>query len=156
MVFTLVMSHSIFYSGYNRRESITDSFIDWFVSKYIGKRYKLDFHVVTKGLKRQCLYGEMYSLDSNARPRFFEIVLHSRLSKWDYLVTLAHEMVHVKQQVTGQWTHKRGVNRWHKEIVPKETKYWDEPWEIDARAWEKYIANRAVFEGIVTLQKSVH
>ena len=151
MVLTLVMSHSIFYSGYNRRESITDSFIDWFVAKYIGKRYKLDFHVVTKGLKRECLYGQMYSLDSNARPRFFEIQLHSRLSKWDYLVTLAHEMVHVKQRVTGQWTHKSGINRWHKEIVPKETKYQDEPWEIDASTWERYIANRAIFEGIVTL-----
>ena len=97
------------------------------------------------------MYGQMGILDSLARPRFFEIQLHSRLSKWDYLVTLAHEMVHVKQRVTGQWTHKSGINRWHKEIIPKETKYQDEPWEIDASTWEKYIANRAIFEGIVTL-----
>ena len=153
MVFTLVMSHSIFYSGYHRRVTITDSFIDWFVAKYIGKRYKLDFHIVTKGLKRECLYGQMLCLDSATGPRFFEIQIHSGLSKWDYLVTLAHEMVHVKQRVTGQWGQKAsGVNSWYKKEVSPFTKYWDEPWEIDARAWERYIANRAIYEGIVTIE----
>ena len=109
MVFTLVMSHSIFYSGYHRRVTITDSFIDWFVDKYIGKRYKLDFHIVTKGLKRECLYGQMLCLDSATRPRFFEIQIHNGLSKWDYLVTLAHEMVHVKQRVKGEWDRRETV-----------------------------------------------
>ena len=95
----------------------------------------------------------MLCLDSATRPRFFEIQIHSGLSKWDYLVTLAHEMVHVKQRVTGQWGQKRcGINSWYKKEVSPFTKYWDEPWEIDARAWERYIANRAIYEGIVTIE----
>ena len=147
------MSHSIFYSGHSRRVTITNSFIDWFVARHIGKRYKLDFHVITRGLKRDNMYGEVGILDSVSRPRFFEITIHSGLSKWDYLVTLAHEMVHVKQRVTGQWGQKAsGINTWHKKVVPPFTKYWDEPWEIDARAWERYIANRAIYEGVVTIE----
>jgi|TARA_A100001037_G_C15022337_1_gene576943 hypothetical protein len=62
-------------------------------------------------------------------------------------------MVHVKQRVLNEWGQKvDGTNTWHKKIVPPFTKYWDEPWEIDARAWERYIANRAVYEGIVTIE----
>ena len=99
----------------------------------------------------------MLCLDSATRPRFFEIQIHNGLSKWDYLVTLAHEMVHVKQRVRGEWGQKAsGINTWNKKVVPPFTKYWDEPWEIDARAWEKYIANRAIYEGVVTVEKSVH
>ena len=99
----------------------------------------------------------MLCLDSATRPRFFEIQIHNGLSKWDYLVTLAHEMVHVKQRVRGEWGQKaRGINTWYKKVVPPFTKYWDEPWEIDARAWERYIANRAIYEGVVTVEKSVH
>ena len=99
----------------------------------------------------------MLCLDSATRPRFFEIQIHNGLSKWDYLVTLAHEMVHVKQRVRGEWGQKAsGINTWYKKVVPPFTKYWDEPWEIAARAWEKYIANRAIYEGVVTVEKSVH
>tara|TARA_B100000614_G_C14338585_1_gene407853 strand:- start:98 stop:535 length:438 start_codon:yes stop_codon:yes gene_type:complete len=145
------MSHSIFYSGHSRRVTITNSFIDWFVARHIGKRYKLDFHVITRGLKRDNMYGEVGILDSVSRPRFFEITIHSGLSKWDYLVTLAHEMVHVKQRVLGEWKQTKNKNYWHKDIVPSTTQYDDEPWEIDARKWEKYIAERALYEGIVTL-----
>ena len=80
-------------------------------------------------------------------------LIGSWTSIWDYLVTLAHEMVHVKQRVKGEWGQKvDGTNTWHKKIVSPFTKYWDEPWEIDARAWERYIANRAIYEGIVTLK----
>ena len=99
----------------------------------------------------------MLCLDSATRPRFFEIHIHYGLSKWDYLVTLAHEMVHVKQRVKGEWKQKAdGSSTWNKQIVSPFTKYWDEPWEIDARAWENYIANRAIYEGVVTVEKSVH
>ena len=99
------------------------------------------------------MYGQMLCLDSATRPRFFEIQLHYGLSKWDYLVTLAHEMVHVKQRVKGEWGQKvDGTNTWHKRTISPFTKYWDEPWEIDARAWERYIANRAIYEGIVTIE----
>ena len=98
------------------------------------------------------MYGQMLCLDSVTRPRFFEIQIHYGLSKWDYLVTLAHEMIHVKQRVHGEWGQKAsGVNTWHKDIVPPFTKYWDEPWEIDAHKWEKYIANRALYEEVVTM-----
>ena len=66
-------------------------------------------------------------------------------------------MVHVKQRVKGEWKQKAdGSSTWNKKVVSPFTKYWDEPWEIDARAWEKYIANRAIYEGVVTVEKSVH
>ena len=145
------MSHSICYSGHHQQRRITNAFIDWYVPKYIGQRYKLDFNIITKGCKREGIYGEMGVLDELHRPRLFEIVLHSGLSKWDYLTTLAHEMIHVKQRVHKEFVTKYDTNYWHKERVPSSTKYEDEPWEIDARRWEKYIAMRAIEEGVVNV-----
>ena len=144
------MSHSICYSGHHQQRRITNAFIDWYVPKYIGQRYKLDFNIITKGCKREGIYGEMGVLDELYRPRLFEIVLHSGLSKWDYLVTLAHEMVHVRQRVFGEYVTKYDKNYWLRERVPSSVKYEDEPWEIDAQRWERYLAIRSIEEGVVT------
>ena len=150
MVLTLVMSHSIFYSGHHQQKRITDAFIDWFVHQYIGRRYKLDFHIITKGLIKENLYGEMGVLDDLSRPRLFEITIRYNLSKWDYLVTLAHEMIHCKQRVYKEYVTRYNRNYWYKSFVPDSVPYLDEPWEVEARKWEYYLAHESIRQGIIT------
>ena len=144
------MSHSICITGHRQQRRITNAFIDWYVPKHIGQRYKLDFNIITKGCKKEDIYGEMGVLDELYRPRFFEIVIHSGLSKWDYLVTLAHEMVHVRQRVLREYVTKYDKNYWLRQRVRSSVKYDDEPWEIDARRWERYLAIRSIEEGVVS------
>ena len=66
-------------------------------------------------------------------------------NKEQYLTTLFHELVHFEQRVRG--THQvrydtrlcRGVNKWKGQVVPPETAYMDEPWEVEAYGMEKQL-----------------
>ena len=78
-----------------------------------------------------------------SRPRYFEIEIENRLdNKEQYLTTLFHELIHVEQRLRN--THSvtydarlcRSVNKWHGDVVPPETAYMDEPWEIEAYGLE--------------------
>ena len=65
------------------------------------------------------------------RPRSFEILLNTNISKNKQIKTLAHEMVHIKQYVYGE-TNEYGT-RWRGQRINTENMdYYDEPWEIEA------------------------
>jgi hypothetical protein len=74
--------------------------------------------------------------DDNNRPREFKITVNSEAGYRTTLLTLAHEMVHVKQYATGELRDAlRGptLHRWmNKPYDVKSTEYWDHPWEIEA------------------------
>ena len=62
---------------------------------------------------------------------------HERL-----IITLAHEMVHVKQYARGQVTHSK--NRKARYWMGKKVKedYYNQPWEIEAFSKERVLANK--------------
>lgn len=74
--------------------------------------------------------------DDNHRPREFTITINSKVGYRNMLLTLAHEMVHVKQYATGELRDSlRGptLHRWmNKPYDAKDVDYWDQPWEIEA------------------------
>lgn len=60
-------------------------------------------------------------------------------------VTLAHEMVHVRQMAKGILVPKaNGVNMWRGKRYGKKTKYLDMPWEVDAFARQEIVLRRAL------------
>ena len=82
-------------------------------------------------------YGYCSVEDYNTRnqPREFLIEIHPGLGAPTILSVLAHEMVHVKQFLTGQTDENLGT--WMgKKFNYDETNYWDQPWEIDAHGRE--------------------
>lgn len=59
-------------------------------------------------------------------------------------LTLAHEMVHVRQMAKGFLKPKgNGVNLWCGKRYGKRTKYLDMPWELDAFARQEIVLRRA-------------
>lgn len=65
----------------------------------------------------------------------FTIRVNPTLNKINLLMTLAHEMVHVKQYATGElYDYKANTKaRWHGEVLEtEEIDYWVQPWEIEA------------------------
>ena len=48
----------------------------------------------------------------------------------NWLATLAHEMVHVKQFARGELNES--LTRWKNKDC-SDTEYWDQPWEVEAR-----------------------
>ena len=62
-------------------------------------------------------------------------------------LTLAHEMVHVKQLAKGTLQNKpNGVNIWSGKRYGKKTPYLDMPWEIEAFSRQEIILRRAIEE----------
>jgi len=82
-------------------------------------------------------YGSCGAEGYNTRnqPRQFLIEVHPGLGASTILSTLAHEMVHVKQYLTGQTDEN--LESWlGKRVNYEKTDYWDQPWEIDAHGRE--------------------
>ena len=60
-------------------------------------------------------------------------------------ITLAHEMVHVKQMAKGQLkSASRGAQIWMGKRYPASTPYLDRPWEIEAFSRQELIMRRAI------------
>lgn len=59
------------------------------------------------------------------------------------LITLAHEMVHVKQYARNELRQlvRQPMYRWKKEYLPLDTPYFDQPWEKEAYALEEQLYN---------------
>jgi hypothetical protein len=62
-------------------------------------------------------------------------------------LTLAHEMVHVKQMAKGTLkSTKNGVSIWAGKKYSKKTAYLSMPWEIEAFSKQELILRRAIEE----------
>jgi hypothetical protein len=59
-------------------------------------------------------------------------------------LTLAHEMVHVRQMALGLLKTENGVNYWRGKRYTKSTKYLNKPWEVDAFSKQELIFRRAI------------
>lgn len=69
------------------------------------------------------------------KPREFQIELRRHRSIKSTLLTLAHEMVHLKQFARGELNAHQ--TRWHKKpFNTKETTYLEYPWEVEANRAE--------------------
>jgi hypothetical protein len=60
-------------------------------------------------------------------------------------LTLAHEMVHVRQLAKGQMKFlPKNARLWMGKIYSKKTSYLDQPWELDAFARQEIVFRRAI------------
>jgi len=74
----------------------------------------------------------------------YVIVIQPRMSIKDIGLTLAHEMVHVRQMARGILRTVNGTHYWAGRRYTKRTKYLDQPWEQDAFARQEIIFRKAI------------
>jgi hypothetical protein len=74
----------------------------------------------------------------------YVVVIQSKMSIKDIGLTLAHEMVHVRQMARGTLKSVNGVNYWAGKRYTKRTKYLDQPWEQDAFARQEILFRKAI------------
>lgn len=88
--------------------------------------------------------GDVVPTDNEKLPREFEINLDRQYRLKKILISLGHEMVHVKQYAKGdlKFHDTKDVVTFQKKKY-KDDNYWDSPWEIEAYGrepglWQKF------------------
>jgi hypothetical protein len=86
------------------------------------------------------------TLDLSAQTGAYLIVIKPKRNLVELGLTLAHEMVHVKQLAKGMLKQKRSGHTWLGKMYGKTTPYLDMPWEIEAFSKQELILRRAFEE----------
>lgn len=105
--------------------------------KINNKNITLSVQTIPKLYSKTGMRGATFQLGKND----FDIGLDSRLDLETMLITLAHEMVHVKQYSLGQLKLNEQNNFVWLGKVHNNT-YYESPWEIEAFKRERILANR--------------
>lgn len=122
-------------SGYGYSKRLCADIASWFLSKFLP-RHKIDVEILHRGLKQEAVYGYCDFVDQSYRPRDFLIELQTHLNKESYIKTLLHELVHLRQWVTGSLKFRRGKMCYGTEPV-ENYEYQFQPHEISAREQEE-------------------
>ena len=133
------MQSFLTHSGYGYRKLLCEDVTTWFLDQFLP-RHRLDVRIVHRGLKREFVYGWCDFEDDHKRPRSFLIELQSHMEEENYIKTLFHELVHLRQWVTGSLRQKRGKMYYGQHKV-EDYDYWDQPHEIEAREQEEILYN---------------
>ena len=122
---------------YNRK--LIEAATWWYAEKVMSKRLmsglKIDINLRKNLIDKEGCEGTATWEDENHRPKEFTIELDVTYSIRDALITLAHEMVHIKQWAKGEMYEylKSGLIRFHKTKFDADNiNYWDYPWEVEA------------------------
>ena len=86
------------------------------------------------------------TLDLSKHTGAYLVVIKPRRDLVQLGLTLAHEMVHVKQLAKGKLKQKRSGHTWMGKMYGKKTPYLDQPWEIEAFSKQELILRRAFEE----------
>lgn len=112
----------------------------FFASFLMKKQINEDLYIDIINEKSKQFSGYTVNIESDLRrkPRNFEIYIDPTSSKRQILLTLAHEMVHVKQYATGELRYKqcREIARWKGISHDANMNYLEKPWEVEAYNFE--------------------
>ena len=126
--------------GSQSQKKYARSIIKFCVAKMMPRMHNLEINLHIKDFGKDDSLGYAIPSDEadSARPREFDLEVHSKQPMRKLVMTLAHEMVHVKQFARGELYEsvRLGRHRWQGEWIAKEPDYWDQPWEIEAHGRE--------------------
>lgn len=85
-------------------------------------------------------------IETPSAPRYFEIDIEKNLKLMDMVVTICHELIHVRQYVKRDMIEDwyDGTVQWKGRKIAEDTKYREQPWEVEAFALESEIANQVL------------
>lgn len=128
----------------NKRD-IANKVVHWCIKEMMPRMRTLEIHVALKDLKGQA-YGYCTEGDNN---REFDLEIDKNLSLFDFVATLCHEMVHVKQYARRELRcDKMGNTLWKRSGTFNTVAYEDAPWEKEAFKLEKGLALKCFEEAL--------
>jgi hypothetical protein len=142
------MSITIFGGRKSQRELLLDMSY-WLGNELLGERMlkNLTIDVTLRkfsDIDESDYNGYVEVEDSHIKPRHFSIHIHKFMDEDMIMETLAHEMVHVKQDVKGETKerYRGGFKMYWKGEDHTETPYRKQPWEKEAFKLEKRLVKK--------------
>ena len=116
------------YTGSTKaNRALAEKTVLWSIKKLgLNRMRSLNIDVKLKNLKD----GEFGFCDIQDDNRNFIIEVNKNVSIKDFVSTIIHEMVHVKQYARNEMNGDD--MRWKSKIIPEDTDYMDLPWEKEA------------------------
>jgi len=109
------------------KRALAQKTVAWSIKKLgLNRMSSLSIDVILRKMKKD-EYGYCNIIESN---RSFIIDINKNVSLKDFVSTIIHEMVHVKQFARNEMS-AYGM-RWKTKTVSENTKYVDLPWEKEA------------------------
>lgn len=93
--------------------------------------------------------GTCLNVTGTVRSREFEIELDKSMTKYKFILTLAHEMIHVEQGYKNKLQEKHLKQFWEGKEV--NASYYKQPWERDAFARQQPLAHKFIKTHIGTI-----
>jgi hypothetical protein len=134
------MNHVEIKGSTKERREIAQKTIDWFLRKNLPRFKTLDITVnILDCYKTSKAYGYCVAMDDKHRK--FSIEIDKRLRLFDFVTSLCHELVHLKQYAKFE-IEDVSLNKikWKKTIFKDTIKYDDMPWEKEAYKLETKLA----------------
>lgn len=137
----------VFVEGGNKiLKEIAHRAVAFCIDELMPKANKLEIRVSLKTIKTDAMGYSMMGDDKYQ----YELEIEKDQTLREFVGTICHEMVHVKQYYKNQMDPGpvAGEYRWNKEKIPENTQYSDLPWEKEAydlqykladKLWEKNI-----------------
>ena len=88
--------------GKQHHRDIAQTTIDWAISRLGLSEFEFDIILTIKSLDGY--FGECYPARDAHRPRYI-IKINPDQSLRNFIGTIVHEMIHVRQYLEGEWTH---------------------------------------------------
>ena len=117
--------------GSKFQREIVHKVIEWTIKRLkLTRMSSLCIQVILKKLRG---VDGFCSTEDDSKRKFI-IEAHKTLGLRQLIMTLIHEMVHVKQFAKNEMDdfHINGRQRWKSGTVPKNVSYYDMPWEKEA------------------------
>ena len=102
---------------------------------------KIELYIEIKSLKREGAYGFCIWDDTGIRPKEFVISIEKMLDPKDFIETVCHEMIHVKQWARNELKDLKFKRMWKGEDFTH-APYDEQPWEREAKKSEKVLAKK--------------
>ena len=125
-------------------KEVTKIAVKFYFDRYFTKRMKSRTELIKVSFRKQyndenLAFAGPFDLDTPRLPTTFQVVFNDKyrdIPVREYLITLFHELTHVKQYCSGDLKSRPGYCVWKNEKIDPDTEYWDEPWEREALSIE--------------------
>jgi hypothetical protein len=118
--------------GKKKERELMISLADFCVKKLMPRKKNLDVNISIKRnmIEDEGMFAGVIDTDDT---NTFDMDIDSSMSLRKKLLSVAHEMVHVKQFTRGELKHTNRYTKklWYGKAI-SEANYWECPWEIEA------------------------